>query len=191
MSVLHYIFGDKMLSEVIRSKIEERAGRIRYSRDCEALSEKILAHCKCSISSSTLQRLFGFVKSKKQPRAYTLDILAAYLDYSSWDELLLSLNNKAVENKEIRELKPGALKKGQKFELTYLPNTEIVIEYIGKYLFRVHSAKNSRLRPGDVFKASVITLHHPLFILDIEGTSGKEGRLIEGKISGITSIKKL
>ena len=167
-----------MLSQVIKQKIEEKVGqRIRYTRDCEVLADKIQSHCKCSISSSTLQRLFGFVKSKKQPRTYTLDILAAYLDYNSWDELLLSLNNKAVVNKEIRELKPSALKKGQKFELTYLPNTEIVIEYIGKYRFKVLSSKNSRLKPGEAFKSSIIMLHHPLFILDIEGSSGKDCKI--------------
>jgi len=181
-----------MLSQVIKEKIEEKAGqRIRYSRDCEALADKILSSCKCSISSSTLQRLFGFVKSKKQPRTYTLDILAAYLDYGTWDELLLSLNNKAAVEKEIKELKPTALKSGQKFALNYQPDTEITIEYFGKYRFKVLSAKNSRLKPGEVFKTSIIMLHHPLFILDIEGSSGKEGRIIEGKISGITSIKKL
>ncbi len=181
-----------MLSQVIKQKIEEKAGqRIRYSRDCEALAVKILAHCKCSISSSTLQRLFGLVKSKKQPRTYTLDILAAYLDYGTWDELLLSLNNKTEATKEIKELKPNGLKKGQKFELAYRPDTELVIEYIGKYQFKVITAKNSRLKPGEVFKTSVIVLHHPLFILDVEGSSGKDGKIIEGKISGITSIKKL
>jgi hypothetical protein len=188
---LHYIFA-YMLSEIIKRKIEEKAGqRIRYSRDCETLADKILSECKCGISSSTLRRLFGFSKSNKQPRIYTLDILANYLNYGTWDELLASLNNKASANKEIRELKPNSLKKGQKFELTYKPDTELIIEYIGKYQFKVISVKNSRLKPGEVFKTSIIMLHHPLFILDIEGSTGIEGRIIEGKISGITSIKKI
>ena len=142
-------------------------------------------------SSSTLRRLFGFAKSKKQPRIYTLDILANYIGHSTWDELLASLNSKASANKEIRELKPTALKKGQKFELTYKPDTELVVEYLGKYKFKVASAKNSRLKPGEIFKTSIIMLHHPLFILDIEGSAGKEGRIVEAKISGITSIKRV
>ena len=181
-----------MLSEIIKHKIEQKAGqRIRYSRDCEILSEKILSECKSSVSSSTLRRLFGFVKSTKQPRPYTLDILANYIGYGTWDELLSSLNNKSTANKEIKELKPTALKSGQKFELTYKPDTGLVIEYLGKYQFKVHAAKNSRLKPGEVFKTSIIMLHHPLFILDIEGSAGKEGRIVEAKISGITSIKKV
>jgi hypothetical protein len=189
---LHYIFGT-MLSEIIKKKIEQKAGqRIRYSRDCDTLAEKILSDCKCSISSSTLKRLFGFVKGEKEPRAYTLDILAAYIGYPSWDELLHSFNTEGSQaRREISELKPSKLKPGEKFELSYKPNTIITIEHIGKSKFKVLAVKNSRLKEGNVFKAAVITLHHPLFVLEVEGDAGKEGKMIEGKISGITSIKKL
>jgi hypothetical protein len=182
-----------MISEVIKRRIEQKAGlRIRYSRDCDTLAEKIFSDCKCSISSSTLKRLFGFVKGEKEPRAYTLDILATYIGYQSWDELLLSFNVEGSRvAKEISELNPSQLKPGEKFELSYKPNTIIAIEYVGKSKFIVLAAKNSRLQTGDIFKASVITLHHPLFILDVEGSTGREDRIIEGKISGITSIKKL
>lgn len=188
---MQYIFG-RMLSEIIKQKIETKFGqRIRYSRDCETLAEKIMSECKCTISSSTLRRLFGFAKSNKQPRIYTLDILANYIGHSTWDELLVSLNNKASANKEIKELKPNTLKYGQRFELTYKPDTELQLEYAGRYQFKVLSAKNSRLKPGEVFKTSIIMLHHPLFILDIEGLPGKDGRLVEARVSGITSIKKI
>lgn len=181
-----------MLSEIIKNKIEAKFGeRIRYSRQCEFLAEKITSECKCNISASTLRRLFGFAKSKKQPRVYTLDILANYIGHSTWDELLLSLNGKVSVSKEIKELKPTNLKRGQKFELTYKPDTELQLEYMGRYEFKILSARNSRLKSGDIFKTSIIVLHHPLFILDIEGSPGKEGRLVEAKISGITSIKKL
>ncbi len=184
---------DVMLSEIIKAKLEEKVGfRIRYSRDCDTLAEKIQADCKCRISGSTLKRLFGFVKGEKEPRAYTLDILANYIGHQSWDELLLSFNPQAANTrKEITELKTAKLKQGEKFELSYKPNTIITIEHIGKSKFKVLTVKNSRLKEGNVFKASVITLHHPLFVLDVEGSTGKEGKMIEGKISGITSIKKL
>src|ERR1700733_13556079 len=118
-----------MLSEIIKHKIEQKAGqRIRYSRDCDSLAEKILSECKCSISRSTLRRLFGFVKSTKEPRIYTLDILASYIGYGTWDELLLSLNARAATaKKEIIELKPQRLKRGEKFELSYKPDTVLQV----------------------------------------------------------------
>ncbi len=189
---MHYIFG-AMLSEIIKKKIEQKAGQlIRYSRDCDTLAEKIQTDCKCRISSSTLKRLFGFVKGEKEPRAYTLDILANYIGHPSWDELLLSFNAEGSQApKEISELKIPKLKPGQKFELSFKPNIIITVEYIGKSTFKVLTAKNSRLKEGDVFKASVITLHHPLFILEVESGGKRESRIIEGKVSGVISIRKL
>jgi hypothetical protein len=82
-----------MLSEIIKRKIEQKAGqRIRYSRDCDTLAEKIFSDCKCSISSSILKPLFGFVKGEKGPCAFTLDILATFNGYQPWDELPQSFN---------------------------------------------------------------------------------------------------
>jgi len=181
-----------MLSEIIKKKIELKSGlKVRYIRDCNALAEKISAECHCSISGSTMRRLFGLGGGNGEPRAYTLDIISTYLGYGNWDALLDSFSTATKPEKLINELKPAKLKVGEKFELSYKPATVIVIEYLNKSRFKVLTVKNSRLKEGDIFKASVITLHHPLFILDVEGTTGQEGRLIEGKISGVTSIKKL
>jgi hypothetical protein len=190
-SALQYIFGT-MLSEIIKKKIENKSGlRVRYVRDCNALAEKISTECSCRISGSTMRRLFGLGGGNGEPRAYTLDIIALYIGYRDWDDLLASFNTTVQSDKFMNELKPAKLKSGEKFELSYRPDTVITIEYTGKYRFKVLSAKNSRLKTGDVFKVSVITLHYPLFILDVEGSKSEEGRMIEGKISGVTSIRKL
>jgi hypothetical protein len=47
------------------------------------------------------------------------------------------------------------------------------------------------LKVDDVFKVGVLNLHHPLFILEIERDGKPLGKIVEAKISGITSIKKL
>jgi hypothetical protein len=191
-SALQYIF-DTMLSEIVKQKLETKAGiRVRYTRDCRALANKISEKCNCVISASTIQRLFGLTKGTKEPRAYTLDIISNYLGYKDWDNLLDSYSNASPKTERIiNELRPSKLKTGERFLLSYKPDTTISIEYAGKNKFKVLAARNSRLNQGDIFKVSVIALHHPLFILDVEGTEHGEGRLVEGKISGITSIKKI
>lgn len=182
-----------MLSEIIKKRLEERAGfRVRYTRDCRTLAEKISSESGCHISASTIQRLFGFVKGIKEPRAYTLDIIAVFLGHEDWERLLSSFNTDLHANeKVIHELKASKLRAGEKFQLTYKPDSSITIEYLGNQKFKVLGARNSRLSTDDVFKVSVITVHHPLFLLDVESKANKEGRLLEARVSGITSIKKL
>lgn len=182
-----------MLSEIIKKKIEEKSGiSIRYSRDCDTLSEKISAECKCRISASTLRRLFGFNKSVKEPRLLTLDILSNYLGFATWEDLLKSISGeKDIQLRTISELKPGKLKIGEQFQYSYSPDTVVHIEYVGKSKFKVISQKNSQLKEGDIFKASVLALHHPIFILEVERVGEKPGKIIEARVSGITSIERI
>jgi hypothetical protein len=182
-----------VLSELVRKLLEERAGmRIRYSRDCDILSAKIFSECRCSISGSTLRRLLGFTKGTKEPRLYTLDVLANYLGFSTWDDMLIELTNgEKPEKKTLTELKTGALKPGERFRYTYKPSAVVEIEYIGKSKFKVLNAENSKLVVGDIFKAKIVSLHHPLIVLEVERDGEPVGRIIEARISGITSIEKM
>ncbi|OFY85386.1 MAG: hypothetical protein A3F72_03725 [Bacteroidetes bacterium RIFCSPLOWO2_12_FULL_35_15] len=182
-----------MLSEIVKKKIEVKAGiRVRYSRDCEILAEKIYEECKCKLSASTLRRLFGFVNGTKVVRGHTLDVISNYLGYQTWDDLIQPLDKSSkLKSKQITELKTSNLKQGDKYQYFYKPEAEVIIEYIGKSTFRVISAKQSQLRAKDVFRANILTLHHPIFILEVEREGESLEKIIEAKVSGITSIKKL
>lgn len=77
-----------VLPSDIKQRIEDRFGqKIRYSKDCENLAIHISSTCQESISPTTLKRLFGFAQPIANPRAYTLDVLANYLGWSSWEAL--------------------------------------------------------------------------------------------------------
>lgn len=77
-----------MLNDLIIKKIEEKYGQqICYSKDCETLAIQISAQAGGNISTSTVKRLFGFVKTSSNPNQYTLDIVAKYLEYKDWNEL--------------------------------------------------------------------------------------------------------
>jgi hypothetical protein len=181
-----------MLSEIVKKQVEQKTGQeIRYPRDCTMLAEKIFSQCNCRISASTLRRLFGFDKSKNAPRDYTLDIIAQYIGYPSWGAVLKSLNSKEEKPvKEIMEVNVPSLKRGEKLELAYKPNASLLIEYIGNTRFKVLSATNSRLKKDEIFKANLIAKHRPMFVLEVEGRFQDE-KIIEGKVSGITHIRKV
>ena len=182
-----------MLSELIKKKLESKSGiKIRYGRDCVSLSEKIFTECNLKLSAMTLRRLFGFVKGTSGVRTHTLDVVSNYLGFASFDELIEPLDkNSKTKPTHITELKTTMLKKGEKYQYSYKPDAEVVIEFIGKSKFKVISAKRSQLKPNDVFSVGVLNLHHPLFILEVEREGIPLTKVVEGKISGITSIKKV
>ncbi len=182
-----------MLSEIIKKKIEDKAGiRVRYSRDCEILANKIYSECNCMLSASTIRRLFGFIKGTKEVRLHTLDVISNYLGYSTWDELIETLNKgENIKPQFITEIKSSKLKSGDKYQYTCKPDIEVTIECLGRSQFKVITEKNSQLKDGDIFRANVLSLHHPLFILEVERNGKTLGKVIEAKVSGITSIKKL
>src|SRR6266700_3733422 len=77
-----------MLSEEIRVKIEKRFGKpIVYHKDCEALAESIEKAVNERIGVTTLKRLYGIDKDFREPRKYTLNVLAQYLGYPDWASL--------------------------------------------------------------------------------------------------------
>ncbi len=77
-----------MIHEDLLAKIEVRFGRsIRYSKDCDALAVDIIFHTGCRISASTLKRVLGFGDNYIIPRLYTLDAIAKYIGYDSWNDL--------------------------------------------------------------------------------------------------------
>lgn len=163
-----------------------------YSRDCDILANKISTESNCRISASTLRRLFGFVKGTKEARVYTLDVISNYLGYPTWDDLIKLFNpNEKKKSNFILELKPSKLKLGDQYLYRFKPDAEVVIEYIGKSTFKVIAAKQSQLIAGDLFKTNILTLHHPLFVLDLQRKGKSIGKVIEGKVSGVTLIEKL
>ena len=182
-----------MLSELIKKKIVEKLGQsIRYPKDCNTLAEDIFATCKCTVSASTLRRLLGFIKGDTSPRQHSLDLIANYLGYDSYDDLLETFAPKSKETEvQITELNTKNLQKGDKFELAYKPDKNVIVQYLGKSEFKVLSSRNSQLLAADIFKVQQVSLHHPLFILQITRKGEQTGKLVEAKVSGITGIRKI
>lgn len=181
-----------MLSALVRKHIEEKYGHsIRYPKDCDALSAHIRSCCSGRVSPSTLKRLFGFVKGIKEPRLFTLDILANYLNYETWDCMMEKLCRKEnAAPKKIEKLNCHQLKKGSQLELSYAPGKKITLRYEGKSVFEVILSEESAVRGGDKIKAKDFVLSHPVYIEIIR--HGKScGLCTIGRVSGLIHIEKL
>lgn len=185
-----------MLSKVIKNMIEDKFGHpVRYPRDCDALAAHISKECKTGLSGSTLKRLFGFTKSKgnEQPRLYTLDIISDYLGHKGWEELAARLIQGNVNANFIAmdELSPNKLKKGDVIQMGYEPNKEIMLEYAGKYIFRVTASNDNKLCTSDTLRFTKAVSHYPLLINDVMRAGTNIGQYLAGRLSGITYIRKI
>lgn len=180
-----------MLSKILKEKVHARLGKeIRYAKDCEFLAHDISQVCKVSISVSTLLRLYGFGKRKGEFRQYTLDIIAQYLNYKSWEQLVNSLD-KEIETpiKVIERLTPKQINTGQTVHVSYEPRKVIEVKKTGA-LFHVVSSNEKRLLLNDEVKFQSLELHYPLTFTHVIRLGNSLGRVQLATVSGITSIKK-
>ncbi|MCQ2605694.1 MAG: hypothetical protein MJ204_04020 [Bacteroidales bacterium] len=181
-----------MVSKHIRFRIEEVFGKeIRYPLDCEALAIDISQKCNERISASTLKRFFGFI-SGTEPRTYTLDVIAKYIGYKNWDEYLeiLAGKNESSEFVTIEEIKASNLSQNDTYEFCYEPMRKVTFQYKDSQCVVLESI-NSKLQKNDLFVFSSITKDYPLLISSVVRNSMNLGALTLGKVSGITSIKKI
>jgi hypothetical protein len=181
-----------MLSKLIKQKIQERHGQaVRYPKDCDRLADHISEVCRATLSASTLRRLMGFVNGMNEPRLYTLDVIAEYLGYKGWDELLASFESTYSEPEPVIEkLNPEQVKNGQAIRLTYEPAKVVDIKKKGA-LFVVVSTNEKRLLVNDDVKFRTVELYYPLTFTCLLRAGNNLGRVQLGAVSGITSIKKV
>jgi len=72
---------EKLKSEILKTFGED----LLYTKDCKFLADTICIETESRISTTTIRRLYGFLKTKNNPAKYTLDILAQYLNYENWE----------------------------------------------------------------------------------------------------------
>jgi hypothetical protein len=73
--------------EKLKSCVLDAAGLANITPcDCKTISNQILTKTKQRISETTLKRVYGFAYSKFKPSLFTIDVLAHFCGYKSWDD---------------------------------------------------------------------------------------------------------
>lgn len=62
--------------------------------ECKALSDRIFKKNGNRISETTFKRIYGFAHSKYSPSLFTLNVIAKYCNYKSWDDFCQKQDNK-------------------------------------------------------------------------------------------------
>lgn len=84
---------------MLKLYIEKTLGRrVFSSTDCRILFNDISHQLDSSISFNTLRRFFNLMETKHEQSVYTLNILAAYCGFSSYDDFVTIVKQKPAEN---------------------------------------------------------------------------------------------
>ena len=119
-------------------------------KDYDVLALCIFEATKRRIGATTLKRLFGRFEDDRATSAFTLNTIALYLGYDSWDAYL-SVSMRSEEDFDDDAIYISQLPTGQKARVSYLNR---VVDFIvtaphGVNVLQVLSAENSSLHQGD------------------------------------------
>lgn len=167
--------------------LKQKSGHdIRLSADCEYLALDIESVTGDHIGVNTIKRLLGFIDDEREPRISTLDIIARYLGFSSWDELRIydDKSNSSFDSTS-DEIRVQELTIGQQIQISYLPDRHLIIEYQGNNTFLILSSKNSKLQDDDQITMTHIVSGYPLLVSEVIRNGQSLGSFTAGKAQGI------
>ena len=96
--------------------------------------------------------MLGYIEDDRKTIPYTLNTIAMYLNYKSWEELCLAKRIDSDWDFEDDAIYIQSLEVGDEIEVTYLDRkVSFVVSVIdGTKVLSVKSVENSSLRPGDI-----------------------------------------
>lgn len=157
------------------------------SKDFEHLSMLIYERTGNLLSSTTLKRIWGYLKEDTSTRRSTLDILAQYCGWDTYEEFL-SGNTPEIESGfiDVKVLNAiGDLRAGNIVKLMWLPASICEIKYLGDSQWEVLRSEGTRLVPGDTFRCSFIMSGEPLFLENVVHNGVKSGVYVCGRRTGV------
>jgi hypothetical protein len=158
-----------MKYEELKREVERVVGReLREARDFEVLSQMLLRSTRERLSPTTLKRLWGYLKNEEvQTRRHTLDVLARFTGYRSYEDFCASDGSKGDVQSDIcmeERVTTETMRLGQRLVVTWLPDRRIVVKHLGGSRFEILEVENSKLCVGDTFLCHLMIQHEPLYL---------------------------
>lgn len=185
----------------LRMDIEhEVKRRIRTPYDFEFLAGVIWERLHENISPTTLKRLWGYIDGADMTRRTTLCLLAQFLGYADWEAYQASLATRTdieSEDFEGEGVHINDLQKGDRVEVTWLPNRRCVFRYEGEAHFVVEEAENAKLHVGDSFDTACFLIGKPMYLDNLKSQMAHvisqmtNVSYVAGSKNGLNSVKKL
>lgn len=184
----------------MRMDIEREVKRkIRTPYDFEFLAGVIWERLHENISPTTLKRLWGYIDGADTTRRTTLCLLAQFLGYADWEAYQASLATRTdVESAafEGEGVHIDDLQKGDRVEVTWLPNRRCVFRYEGEAHFVVEEAANAKLHAGDTFDAACFIIGKPMYLDNLKPITNNQSPItnlsyVAGSKHGLNTVRKI
>ena len=181
----------------LRMDIEHEVKRkIRTPYDFEFLAGVIWERLHENISPTTLKRLWGYIDGADTTRRTTLCLLAQFLGFADWEAYQASLATRTDIESDAFEgegIHIDDLQKGDRVEVTWLPNRRCVFRYEGEAHFIVLESENAKLHVSDSFDTTCFLVGKPMYLDNLqrdEVPSTKESvSYVAGSKNGLNSVK--
>lgn len=175
--------------------MEKSAGRAMHTpADFSFMSGVIWERMHEYISPTTLKRIWGYIDGVKQIRYSTLDIMAKFAGFDSWEYYLKKLKTEIdppsgmIDNGIIT---PQQLQPGDCVLVCWNPDRTCTFKFIGECEFQVIDAEKTHLKVGDTCTISAFVLGEPLMITNLSHM-GKTGiNYLCGGKDGLTTVRLL
>lgn len=172
----------KYLCERCGCDVTTASGATMLANDIEIKTGERLA-------PNTLKRLVGVLPYDFNPRNVTLQIIAKYLGFSSWEIFIETINNRISDFEEDNPfIEVSALGKGAEIRFKWEPDREIRLCHLGEGKCEVVEVANSKLVLGDILTLSQLAEGYPLVAKEVIREGRNLGSYIAAKIVGITDI---
>lgn len=131
----------------------------------------------------------GIIPYKFIPRSSTLEILAKYLGFSSWDLFLATINDCVSDfNVENPFIEVSELDTGDEISFNWEPDRKIRLRHLGEGLCEVIEVANSKLAQGDRLQLVQLAEGYPLMVKEVLRNGMSLGNYTAAKTNGIYNI---
>lgn len=115
------------LPEYIIKMLRKKSGNDLYlPSDCEFFSLDIESNLGIHIGATTLKRLLGFANDERTPHASTLEVLAKYLGYAHWEDVVNQEEKYSSDfDTPEDEIRAANLTVGDRVDITYSPDRHV------------------------------------------------------------------
>lgn len=180
--------------ECLKQDLEKAVQRpIHSSSDFDFLYIHLKAADPYAPSVSTLKRLWAYVNSDSKRSVSTLNTLSRFLGYSDWNsyvEHLMRENRVESGFLTAKSLLSQNLTPGDRVAVSWPPDREMEVLYLGANRYEVTQCTNGMMTPGTTFHALVFTQGIPLMCTDVNMTDGTARSVYTaGSRTGLTSLR--
>jgi hypothetical protein len=171
--------------------IEQALGKeLKTPKDFEMLHECIYDRLHIQISATTLKRVWQYLDDGVQSRQGTLDILARFIGYRSYEdyEVNASTYKNEAQSSPVMSRKLNVeeeLESGDRVRITWHPDRICDVTYHGGLNFSVDDSRNTRIKEGNTFRCSLFIEGEPLYIDNLIQENRPPVAYVCGKKSGI------